>query len=107
MKKVSQEIRHNLFTMCIYGEEQIELLKHELSQIAWNNISKTLDNPNTACESFFDVFFETYDKLFPKVRIKIQTKTIHNPWIARGITKSSKKKKRLYERFLQKACSTE
>ena len=48
--------------MCIYGEEQIELLKHELSQIAWNNISKTLDNPNTACESFFDVFFETYDK---------------------------------------------
>ena len=38
----------------IYGEEPIESFKHELRQIEWNNIIKTLDNPNTACESFFD-----------------------------------------------------
>ena len=34
-----------------------ELFKHELSQIEWNNIIKTLDNPNTAYESFFDIYF--------------------------------------------------
>ena len=28
----------------IYGEEQIELFKHELSHVEWNNIIKTLDN---------------------------------------------------------------
>ena len=31
-----------------YGEEQIELFKHEVSQIEWKNIINNLDNPNTA-----------------------------------------------------------
>ena len=86
----------------IYEEEQIELFKHELSQMEWNNIIKTLDNPNTAYERFFDIFFKTYDKYFPKVRIKIKAITIQNPWITKGITKSSEKKQKLYERFLKK-----
>ena len=30
--------------------------KHELGQIKWNNIIKTLDKPNTAYESFFNIF---------------------------------------------------
>ena len=50
---------------CIYREEQIELFKHELSQIEWNNIIKILDSPKTAYECFFNLFFETYDKYFP------------------------------------------
>ena len=79
----------------------MELFEHELSQIEWNNIIKTLDNPNTACESFFDIFFKTYDKYFPKVRIKIKAKTIQNSWITKGITMSSKKKQKLYGRFLK------
>ena len=62
---------------------------------------KTLENPNTSCECSFNIFFETYEKYFPKVKIEIKTKTIHNPWITRGITKSSKKKQKLYERFLK------
>ena len=48
------------------------------------------------------MFFKTYGKYFPKVRIKIKAKTIQNPWITKGITKSSKKKQKLYERFLKK-----
>ena len=66
----------------IYREEQICLLKHELSQIEWNNIIKTLDNPNTAYRSFFKICFKTYVKYFPKVRIKIKAKTTQNSWIA-------------------------
>ena len=50
----------------IYGKEQIELFKNEISQIDWNNIIKTLDNPNTAYQCFFNIFFETYGKYFPK-----------------------------------------
>ena len=84
----------------IYRQEQIKLFKHELDQIKWNNTIKTLDNPNTAYESFFNIFFETYDKYFPKVKIKIKAKSIQNPWITTDITKSSKKKQKLYERFL-------
>ena len=40
----------------IYGKEKIELFKHELGQIEWNNIIKTLDNPYTAYKSFLNIF---------------------------------------------------
>ena len=100
-EKNKPESKTQFIYKCIYEEEQIELFKHELSQIEWNNI-KTLDNPNIAYKSFFDIFFKTYDKYFPKVRIKIKAKTIQNPWITKGITKFSKKKQKLYKRFLKK-----
>ena len=79
-EKVSQKIRYNLFINgeYIYGEEQIELFKLDLGQIGWNNIIKTLDNPNTEYESFFNVFCETYDKYFPEVKTKIKAKTVQN-----------------------------
>ena len=79
----------------IYEEEQIKLSKHEL------NI-QILDNPNTAYESFLDIFFRIYGNYFLKVKIKIKGKTIQNPSITKAITKSSKKKQKLYERFLKK-----
>ena len=41
----------------IYGEVQIELFKHELSQIEWNSIIKTLGNTNTAYKCFFNIYF--------------------------------------------------
>ena len=62
-----------------YGEEQTDLVKHELSQIEWNNIIKTMDNPNTASKNFFDIFFKTYGTCFPNVGIKIKAKTNQNP----------------------------
>ena len=37
-----------------------------------------------------------------KVKIKINAKTIQNPWITKGFTKSSKKRQKLYEQFLKK-----
>ena len=51
-------------------------------------------------------FLKPITKYFPKIRIKIKAKTIQNPWITKGITKSSKKKQKLYERFLKK-CTPE
>ena len=84
----------------MYEEEQTELFKHELSQIEWNNIIKSLDSRNTAYESFFDIFFKTYDNIFLKLELK--AKTIQNSWITKGITKSSKKKQKLHERFPKK-----
>ena len=106
-KKSKPEDKAQFIYKSIYEEEQIELFKHELSQTEWNNIIKTLDNPNTTYENFFDIFFKTYDKYFPKVSIKIKVITIQNPWITKGITKSSKRKQKLYERFLKKCTQNE
>ena len=78
-KKSKPEDKAQFIYKGIYEEKQIELFKQELSQIEWNDIIKTLGNPNTAYESFLDIFFKTSDKYFPKVRIKIKAKTIQNP----------------------------
>ena len=80
---------------------QIELFKYELDQIKWNNIIKTLDDPNTAYESFFNIFFETYDKYFPKVKIKIKAKAIQNPWIQQALQSPLKRNKSFMYGFLK------
>ena len=38
---------------------------------------------------------------FPKIKIKVNSKTRLSPWITRGILKSSKRKQRLYKIFLK------
>ena len=68
-------------------------------------LNKILGNPNTAYENLFDILFKTYDRYFHQVRIKVKAKTNQNPWITKGIRKSSKKKQKLYERFLKKRTS--
>ena len=35
-------------------------------------------------------------------KMKIKTKDLESPWITKGIKKSSKKKQRLYSKFLKK-----
>ena len=42
-----------------------------------------------------------YDKHFPLKKIKLKTKALKNPWITAAIKKSSKRKQRLYTKFLK------
>ena len=39
--------------------------------------------------------------LSPKVKIKIKPKNLLSPWISKGILKSSKRKQKLYDKFLK------
>ena len=48
------------------------------------------------------MFIDIYDKSFPKLEVKVKLKSDQrSPWITKGISKSSKKKQRLYEKFLK------
>ena len=47
-------------------------------------------------------FCTIYDTFFPMNKMKIKTKDLESPWITKGIKKSSKKKQRLYLKFLKK-----
>ena len=38
---------------------------------------------------------------FPKVLVRLKRKHIQKPWITKGIDKSSKRKQKLYEKFLK------
>ena len=49
---------------------------------------------------FPEKFRTMYDKHFPLKEIKLKTKDLKSPWITAGIKKSSKRKQRLYTKFL-------
>ena len=43
-----------------------------------------------------------YEESFPKFIIKLNQRKNLSPWITKGIKKSSKRKQKLYEKFLKK-----
>ena len=70
-----------------------------------NNDSEKLAGPNEHNEAykyFFETFISVSDNFFSKVKVRIKTKSLHNPWITKGITKSSKRKQKLYEKYLKR-----
>ena len=68
------------------------------------NAVKDLDNPNESYVKCLETITQIYDDCFPKIKLKIKSNNKANPWTTRGIAKSSKRKQKLYEKFL-KNCS--
>ena len=64
-------------------------------------LSLHINTYNKACKYFLNFFIDIYDKSFPKSEIKVKFKSDQSAWISKGITKSAKKKQRLYEQFLK------
>ena len=71
-----------------------------MNTVDWNLITQTL-NPNDSYCIFIEKFTEIYNQAFPLQKIKIEGKSLVSPWITKGIRKSSRKKQRLYEKFLK------
>ena len=74
--------------------------QNELYGTNWKDI-ETFTDPNEAYKAFLETFLILYDKYFPKQKIKVKTKDLQSPWVTKGIKKSSKKKQRLYQKFLK------
>ena len=64
-------------------------------------LSLHINTYNKAYKYFLNIFIDIYDKSFPKSEVKVKFKSDQSPWITKGIAKSSKKKQRLYEKFLK------
>ena len=80
----------NLFTLSLFKEILLE--------VDWGFL-KTIQDPNEAYKSFLLVFGNLYEIAFPKIKIKVNSKNQLSPWITQGIIKSSKRKRKLYEKF--------
>ena len=83
-----------------YNEENIKAFNQRLFSVTWDEV-RNCDDPNEAYKQFFNIFNSTYDIYFPKVFVRLKTKHIQSPWITKGIVKSSKRKQKLYEKFLK------
>jgi hypothetical protein len=83
------------------NEITINGFHNHLSLKNWNHIIK-ITNVNTAYDTFLNEFQQLYYKAFPETTKFVKTKTLLNPWITQGILKSSKRKQRLYNKFIKK-----
>ena len=83
-----------------YNQENIKAFNQRLLSVNWDEV-KNCDDPNEAHKQFFNIFNSIYDIYFPKVFVRLKTKHIQSPWITKGIAKSSKRKQKLYEKFLK------
>ena len=81
--------------------KKIEVFLQNLYQYDWDTI-KTHQDSNEVYNNFISTFCTIYDTFFPMNKLKIKTKDLESPGITKGIKKSSKKKQRLYIKFLKK-----
>ena len=72
-----------------------------MSEVNWGNLY-SISNPNDAYEYFLKVFSGICDLAFPLKTFSVKRKTLQNPWMAKGLLKSSKRKQKLYEKFMKK-----
>ena len=105
--KIDAEIKEQYIFKRNISDLSIDKFKPKLCNIAWNNI-KILRYVNEAYSKFlqFFFFFSLYNECFPKIKVELKPQSQFNPWITKGIRKSSKKKQKLYEKVLEKKNET-
>ena len=86
----------------ITNADSIQEFRDTLSKVDWGNLY-LISNPNDAYECFLKVFSGIYDLAFPLKTFSVKRKTLQNPWMTKGLLKSSKRKQKLYEKFMKKA----
>ena len=82
------------------NKASIAHFKSLFNSIDWNLVTQT-SLPNDSYNIFLEIFVQIYDQAFPERKTEIKPKNLVNPWITRGLRKSSRKKQRLYDKFLK------
>ena len=85
---------------CNLCDISVEKFKYKLRTISWDSITNSSDT-NKAYDNFIEIFSSLYDECFPKKKIKLKPRKYNNPWITKGIKKLSKRKQKLYKKFLK------
>ena len=100
ISKTKQSIKKIKIKKRNFDDSNKSAFREELIQTDWSFLHFH-ENPNIMYEEFLKIFSKIYDKYFPLLEIEVKTKDIKNPWMSKGMKKSSKKKQRLYIKFLK------
>ena len=85
----------------IINADTIQEFRDILSEVDWGNLY-SISNPNDAYEYFLKVLSGICDLAFPLKTFSVKRKTLQNPWKTKGLLKSSKRKQKLYEKYVKK-----
>ena len=98
-------ISHENPDYCTYrsfSESNVNTFKNNLEQCNFNAIHQT-SCPNDAYNKFMNLYKNAFEKAFPLKRSKIQRKNItREPWFTTGLLASSKTRRKLLTKKLQK-----
>ena len=84
----------------IFNFDAVNTFKQDLHKTNWKD-TEVFTDPNEAYKAFLERLLLLYDNYFPLRKIKTKAKDLKSPWITNAIKKSSKKKQRLYQKFLK------
>ena len=92
-------LRRNLY---LNTDSPISQQEHliRLHDINWSK-ARQCRNANEAYIIFFNIIDSLCDECFPVAKIRLKQNKHFNPWIARSIKTSSKRKQKLHEKFLK------
>ena len=85
----------------IINADSIQEFRYILSGLDQGSLY-SISNPNEAYEYFLKVFSGIYNLAFPLKTFSVKRKTLQNPWMTKGLLKSSKRKEKLYEKLVKK-----
>ena len=88
-----KEIKERFIFRRELSDISMEKFKEKLRTVGWDSIINS-SYANKVNDNFIEIFSSLYDECFPK-------KKYNNPWITKGIKKLSKRKQKLYEKFLK------
>lgn len=88
----------NSVTRRDFSEPNVRNFAHDLSTSNWTSVYRTTC-ANTAYNYFITTVKQLYEKNFPLQRVKVKSKG--NPWMTNALRKSSKRKQKLYIKFLK------
>ena len=71
-----------------------------LNEVNWKHLYSLADT-NLAYEYFLHTFSGLYNHAFPIKEVSLKLKNVFNPWVTKGLQKPSKKKQKLYDKFLK------
>ena len=108
-----------IFMICEMGQEnpndlsESSFLRRDISYANINKFREMLyeydwgllhlsTNANDAYSIFNHIFCKMYNEAFPKIKVFENQKSLKPPWMTRGLMLSSKRKQRLYEKFLKR-----
>ena len=97
----STEAREEFIYKRNYSSDSIETSKQKLREVNWNEVKQS-NNGNKSYAKFSEICTSLYEECFPKFNFKLNQRKKLSCWLTKGIKMSSRRKKKLHEKFLKK-----
>ena len=82
------------------SQSNVENFRLALGNANWDDVILEAD-ANSAFDIFHNIFIEIFDKTCPVNEVKVKSKNLLNPWFNNTLLRCSRKKQRLYNKFLK------